>query len=122
MNKTKVTVVFDHLKSTISASELILLPPEESTKKLISKKIISIDRTSSRELDLRGQFAYEAIAELEDFINRALLNNFHEIKIIHGKGKLRTEILKQLQGFKAISKFESALVEHGGEGVTYVYF
>lgn len=122
MNKTKVTVIFGNIKSTISASELILLPPDDNVKKTTSKKIISIDRTSSRELDVRGKYPYEAIAELEDFINRALLNNFHEIKIIHGKGNLRKEILKQLQGFKAISKYESALAEHGGEGVTYVYF
>jgi DNA mismatch repair protein MutS2 len=122
MNKTKVTVIFGNIKSTISASELILLPPDDNVKKTTSKKIISIDRTSSRELDVRGKYPYEAITELEDFINRALLNNFHEIKIVHGKGNLRKEILKQLQGFKAISKYESALAEHGGEGVTYVFF
>lgn len=122
MNKNKVTVIFDNMKSTISATELILLPPEETSKKSSTKKIIALDRSSSRELDVRGKFAYEAIAELDDFINRALLNNFHEIKIIHGKGKLRTDILKQLRQYKSITKYQSALPEHGGEGVTYVYF
>jgi len=122
INKNKVTVVFDNLKSTISVSELILLPPEESTKKMGTKKIISLDRMSSRELDVRGLFAYEAMAELDDFINRALLNNFHEIKIIHGKGKLRTDIINQLRQYKSVSKYQSALAEHGGDGATYVYF
>ena len=122
MNKDRVTVIFDHLKSTISASELIWLPPDEDKKKTPTKKIITLDKNSSRELDIRGQFVYESIADLDDFINRALLNNYHEIKIIHGKGKLRTEIIKHLQTFKSISKYNSALPEHGGEGVTYVHF
>jgi DNA mismatch repair protein MutS2 len=122
MNKDKVTVIFDNMKSTISASELILLPPEENKKKAVSKRLIAIDRSSSRELDIRGKFAYEGIAELDDFINRALLNNFHEIKIIHGKGKLRTEIINQLRQYKSVTKYEAALPENGGEGVTYVYF
>jgi DNA mismatch repair protein MutS2 len=122
MNKDRVTVVFDHLKSTISTSELLWLPPEDDKKKTPTKKIITLDKNSSRELDIRGQFVYEAIADLDDFINRALLNNYPEIKIIHGKGKLRTEIIKHLQTFKSISKCSPALPEHGGEGVTYVHF
>ncbi|MFN5847334.1 MAG: endonuclease MutS2, partial [Chitinophagales bacterium] len=122
MNKDKVTVIFDNMKSTISASELILLPPEENKKKAVTKRLIAIDRSSSRELDIRGKFTYEGIAELDDFINRALLNNFHEIKIIHGKGKLRTEIINQLRQYKSVTKYEAALPENGGEGVTYVYF
>lgn len=122
MNKDRVTVIFDHLKSTISASELIWLPPDEDKKKTTTKKIITIDKNGSRELDIRGQFVYEAIEDLDDFINRALLNNYHEIKIIHGKGKLRAEIIKHLQTFKSITKCNSALPEHGGEGVTYVHF
>ena len=94
----------------------------KKTIDLQDKKIITLDKNSSRELDIRGQFVYEAIADLDDFINRALLNNYHEIKIIHGKGKLRAEIIKHLQTFKSITKCNSALPEHGGEGVTYVHF
>lgn len=122
MNRNKVTVIFDNIKSTISASELILLPPDDGAKKSTSKKIVTLDRGSSRELDVRGKYPYEAIAEIEDFINKALLNNYHEIKIIHGKGKLRTEIWKQLKTYKSISNYQAALPEHGGEGVTWVSF
>lgn len=122
LSKKKATVIFDNIKSTISIEELILLPPEEDKKTNTTKKIISLDRNTPRELDLRGKYVYEAIPELEDFINKALLNNLHQIKIIHGKGKLKSEILKTIQQFKSITSYSHALPEQGGDGVTYISF
>jgi DNA mismatch repair protein MutS2 len=71
---------------------------------------------------LRGKFIYEAIPELENFINQALINNFHEVKIIHGVGKLRQEILKTLKSIRAISKVNTGTAETGGEGASAVVF
>lgn len=122
IQKKKAIVLFDHLKSTIALNELILVKEDDNHRRLTPKKIITIDKTSSRELDLRGKYVYEAIPEIENFINTALLNNFPEIKIIHGKGKLKSEIHKTLQGFRSIDHFSHPLPEHGGDGVTLIYF
>ncbi len=121
IQKNKAIVIFDHIKSTLALADLIPVSEVEK-KRVITKKMFTSESIPQRELDLRGKFVYEAIPELEDFINKALMNNFYEIKIIHGKGKLKTEIQKSLKGFKSISKIAHAQPEHGGDGVSYVYF
>lgn len=121
IQKNKAIVIFDNIKSTLSLTDLIPIAAEEK-KKQTAQKLISLGQVQLRELDVRGKYVYEALPELEDFINKALLHNFHEIKIIHGKGKLKSEIHKSLQTYRAISKISHGLPEHGGDGVTYVYF
>ena len=119
--KNKAVVIFDNIKSTLSTKDLIPIEKEEK-KKMVTKRILASDKVILRELDLRGKFVYEALPELEDFINKALMNNFHEVKIIHGKGKLKNEITKALQSYRSISKTTHGLPEHGGDGVTNVFF
>lgn len=121
IQKNKAVVIFDNIKSTLSLKDLIPVEKEEK-KKLATKRILASDSIHLRELDLRGKFVYEALPELEDFINKSLMSNFHEVKIIHGKGKLKSEILKVLQKHRSVSKVSHALPEHGGDGVTNVFF
>lgn len=122
LSKTKATVIFDNIKSTINNSDLIVLPPDDDKKKVMTRKIFHSEKVLIRELDLRGKYVYEAIPEVEDFINKALMHSFHEIKIIHGVGKLRNEILKSLKQFRSISRVVTGNPDSGGEGATYVYF
>lgn len=122
ISKKKITVIFDNLKSTINASELIVVPPEEDKKKLNTRKIFTSEKIVIKELDLRGKYVYEAMPEVEDFINKALMHNFHEIKIIHGVGKLKNEVLKSLKLYKSIDRVVTGLPDGGGEGASFVYF
>jgi DNA mismatch repair protein MutS2 len=122
LSKHKVTVIFDNIKSTISSTDLIVLPPDLDKKNTNTRKIFHSEKVLIRELDLRGKYVYEAIPEVEDFINKALMNNFHEIKIIHGVGKLRTEVLRLLKTFKSIDRVSTGSPDSGGEGASFVYF
>jgi dsDNA-specific endonuclease/ATPase MutS2 len=67
-------------------------------------------------------FVAEAIPELEKYINDNLVQNKFQSKIIHGRGNLKREVLKTINSIKSISKIAHAEPEHGGDGVTYIYF
>jgi DNA mismatch repair protein MutS2 len=76
----------------------------------------------SMELDVRGQTAEEAVAEVDKYLDDACLAGLSRVRIIHGKG---TGVLKQ-----AVRKFlrehphvDAALpggLSEGGDGVTVV--
>jgi DNA mismatch repair protein MutS2 len=73
-------------------------------------------------LDLRGQRADVATAELEKFLDRALLDNFTSLEIIHGRGTgaLRKEVHEFLRRFPAVASYALAPEDRGGDGVTLV--
>lgn len=78
----------------------------------------------SVELDLRGQTAEDAIANLIDHIDKAYLAGAPYSRIIHGKGtgKLRQEVRKYLQTNEFVASFEEGHPNEGGEGVTVVKY
>ena len=64
--------------------------------------------------------ADEAIMELETYLDRAMLNGYHEVYIIHGKGTmiLRKRIHEFLRTCKYIIEFKDANQNEGGIGCT----
>jgi len=75
-------------------------------------------------IDLRGKRADEAMSMLQKYIDEAILLNMNEVSILHGKGYgiLRDIIREYLQSIDEIQKFTDAPIEHGGSGITRVYF
>lgn len=92
-----------------------------------TKIMTSVSHTSSATpqgltLDLRGMRVDVAIRELEQFLDRTLLNGFETIEIVHGRGTgmLRKEIHKYLKTFPAVQSFSLAPEDRGGDGLTQV--
>lgn len=73
-------------------------------------------------LDLRGQRAEEASANLQKYIDEAILLRIKEVKILHGKGNgvLREIIREQLRGNSEVKRFSDEKLELGGHGITVV--
>jgi DNA mismatch repair protein MutS2 len=73
-------------------------------------------------LDLRGQRADEAVAELGRYLDQALLKGFERVEIIHGRGSgaLRREVHSYLKNFPAAASFVLAGEDEGGDGKTIV--
>jgi DNA mismatch repair protein MutS2 len=76
------------------------------------------------ELDLRGQMAEEALRELDQYLDRAVLAGFKQVSIIHGKGTgaLRTSVQKFLRKHRLVKMYRLGAYGEGGSGVTVVSF
>lgn len=79
------------------------------------------DGTSLR-LDMRGLRADVALAELERFMDKALLAGFREVEVVHGRGTgaLRRQVHEFLRAFPAVENFSLAPEDQGGDGMTVV--
>lgn len=75
-------------------------------------------------LDLRGKRAEEALNELQQYIDEAILLEIFEVRILHGKGDgiLRELVRKYLGGIKEVKNYRDEVLELGGHGITVVSF
>ena len=75
-------------------------------------------------LDLRGHRYEEAMAEVDRYIDSALLAGYPSVTIIHGKGTgaLRQGVTNYLKGNKRIKSFGFSPANAGGDGSTIVRF
>ena len=78
------------------------------------------EREPSSQLKLIGQRVDEALAQLEPFIDAALLAQLSRVEIIHGAGEviLRRAVRDFLAGQRAVSAFYAAPADQGGENIT----
>ncbi|MDR3258251.1 MAG: endonuclease MutS2 [Fusobacteriaceae bacterium] len=93
---------------------------EEKKKKYTPVAVI---KTRVRnEIDIRGKMVDEAIFELENYLDRAVMNSYTEVYIIHGKGTgaLREGILKYLKDCRYVKDFRIGGHGEGGLGCTVV--
>jgi DNA mismatch repair protein MutS2 len=77
---------------------------------------------TSWELDLRGQRAADALAELDRFLDQAYTSNHKKLYIIHGKGTgaLRASVADYLKDSPYVRDFRGGTLPEGGAGVTVV--
>ena len=80
------------------------------------------DRKSSMELNLLGYTVEEALAEVDRFLDHAMLSNQKTVYIIHGNGTgaLRNAIQKHLRTHRGVKSFRLGRYGEGESGVTVV--
>ena len=121
MPDNRIQVQTGILKLVVSTDDIVKIQKKKTNK---FKNFASLKRTSQvrGEIDLRGMNADEAIAELETYMDRAMLTGYHEIYIIHGKGTmvLRKKIHEYLRTSKYVAEFKDANQNEGGIGCTVV--
>ena len=119
MPNNRIQVQTGILKLVVSTDDIVKIQKKKTNK---FKNFASLKRTSQLrgEIDLRGMNADEAIAELETYMDRAMLTGYHEIYIIHGKGTmvLRKKIHEYLRTSKYVTEFKDANQNEGGIGCT----
>lgn len=76
----------------------------------------------SPKIDLRGKRKDEAMNELEQYIDKAIVINFHKLSILHGKGDgiLRKFIRQYLDKHPQVESYENEHADLGGDGITNV--
>ena len=96
----------------------------EKTKKKKEKPTKMVTRqnrqTIKTELDLRGYRYEEAVGALDLYIDQAVLSNYEQVYIIHGKGTgaLQKAVQNHLKKHKSVKSFRGGMPSEGGFGVT----
>lgn len=106
------------LKDLIPSSK----PLETKSERSVNTSQVSGYGSFDSKLDLRGYRADEAMMFLEEFLEKALINNAHELRIIHGvgNGTLKKKVHAKFKEYKDIKRYWHPEEQLGGEGVTYV--
>ncbi|MBN1542668.1 endonuclease MutS2 [candidate division KSB1 bacterium] len=110
-------------KIMVPLNELVRLSGSKSRRRgMVKLNLSESGETGSDQVDLRGMTSSEATAQVDKFIDSALLVGFHEIRIIHGKGtgKLRKDISRFLQEHPRVVEYRLGYWNEGDSGVTVV--
>ncbi len=117
--KETVQVQAGILKLEVSMDDIKVV--KEKAKK--EYNTFSHTKTSVRnEIDLRGKMVDEAVYELETYLDRAVMNSYTEVYVIHGKGTgaLREGILNYLKRCRYVKEYRIGGHGEGGLGCTVV--
>lgn len=109
-------VEFDSVKFRVSLASL-----KHSNAKPKPRRVdTEVRLTAGTQIDVRGQYADQAILEVEQAIAEALMGSVYELTIIHGKGTgaLRTAIQRELARHPGVTSFRDGSITEGGSGVT----
>ena len=92
--------------------------------KSINNQLSDEYRQADTKIDIREYTKSDALGLLQDFMDKALVSNAYEVKIIHGigTGVMKNEVKKLLRQYKDIKEIWHPHPDQGGEGVTMVRF
>ena len=94
-------------------------PAQQSS---VRAKTGAMTRMVSMECDVRGQSLEEALQNVDQYLDEAVLAGMGEVSIIHGKGTgvLRTGIQQHLRRHPHVKSFRLGVFGEGESGVTVV--
>ena len=109
-------------KAHISQLRLIKQPDPPKKKTTIHAQTGAMSRTVRMECDVRGKTLDEAILEVDQYLDQAMLAGMGEVSIIHGKGTgvLRSGIQQELRHHPHVKSFRLGVYGEGEDGVTIV--
>ena len=127
-SKGNVTVQMGILRSQVNISDLEIIeePVPYTTKKFsrTSKSSMKMGKSLSvsPEINLLGKTVDEAVAELDKYLDDALLSHLNTVRVVHGKGTgaLRKGIHEYLRRQKHVKSYRLAEFGEGDAGVTIV--
>ena len=121
-NPPEVLVQAGILQTRISLSNLRLIKekPQQPAFRTVTKQMSGNARSSSSEVDVRGETADEALMDVDQFIDAALLTGVGQVTIIHGKGTgvLRKAVQEHLKRHPSIKSYRLGTFGEGESGVT----
>lgn len=101
------------LKKNLRATQ----PVRENDPGLVQRNI-----SFKPEIDIRGMRGEEAISQVRDLLDNALMVQHRHLRILHGKGNgiLRILVRQYLDTVDVVKSFRDEHVEFGGSGITVV--
>ncbi len=112
------------MKMHCKLSDLLLIDGQKKVEKAEKVKVVKRipQNQPALEINLLGLTVEEALYEVDNFIDRAVLDNLEEIKVIHGvgTGKLKNAIARHLVRHKNVESFRAGRYGEGESGVTVI--
>ena len=133
VNGKNALVAFGHLMTNVKVSRL-----EKVSNKQVKQALRNLNQPSlgatladkvrkkklvfKPDIDVRGQRADEAIHNVTNHIDDAVMCEVETIKILHGKGNgiLRQMLREMLNTMPHVKSFRDEHIQHGGSGITIV--
>ncbi len=124
-NKGEALVLVGTMNMHIAFSDLMIIGEKPKNK----PKAVTVRRASPSasdrpmlEINLIGMNVEEALYELDNFIDQAVMSNLEEIKVVHGVGKgiLKNAIAAHLRRHKNVLSFRLGKYGEGETGVTII--
>ncbi len=112
------------LKMKLPEEDLEYIKPEKVKDTVNVSSVRNRSQAVKLELDLRGERYEDAMHRTEKYLDDALLSNYHQVSIIHGKGTgaLREGIQQLLKRHPRVKGYHFGNANEGGYGVTVVEF
>ena len=128
----RAQVAFGQMLTTVNVSLLSVVSNNEyreatrpSTARTVYSSEISERKLNFRDhIDVRGMRAAEALDEVRDFIDDAIMVGIGSVTILHGKGTgaLKEEIRRYLRSVREVATATDEHADRGGAGITIVTF
>ncbi len=127
-SRGNVTVQMGILRSQVHISDLEIIEevnsyaPKNMRRTGSGKIKMSKSLSVSPEINLLGKTVDEAVAELDKYLDDALLSHLNTVRVVHGKGTgaLRKGIHEYLRRQKHVKNYHLAEFGEGDAGVTIV--
>lgn len=123
-NKGEAQVLCGSMRMRCKLSELQIVNSAKPKKRRDSVRVVKdvMPTKPVLEINLLGMTVEEALYEVDNFIDKAVMDNLEEIKVIHGvgTGKLRAAIAAHLRGHKNVASFRLGKYGEGETGVTVI--
>ena len=125
IKKNKATLQMGSIttKTYISKLDHVGRQTEKVVKKHIGVKSYMDKQFSFKaEKDVRGMRTYDALQEIDSWIDSAIILGINSLRVLHGKGNgiLKNEIRRHLKTNSAIKSIRYERVELGGEGISII--
>jgi DNA mismatch repair protein MutS2 len=131
LNEKNAIVAFGQLRTSVSRDKLEKITNNEAKKlkKAYNQTLPNINKGLSEkrlnfktEIDVRGMRGEEAIQTIMAFLDDAIMLDFKQLRILHGKGNgiLKEMIRNYLKSEPVVKSAHDEHVQFGGAGITVV--
>lgn len=112
------------IRMKLPTADLEKVKPEKPSEPKRRVTVVKGATGPSTKLDLRGQRYEEAMTNLDQYIDAALLAGYAQVTIVHGlgTGAIRNGVTQYLKRNRQVKKFGFAPQNAGGSGATIVQF
>ncbi|MEN8732584.1 MAG: Smr/MutS family protein [Bacteroidia bacterium] len=110
-------------KTDVKNLEIVGNKTAKKIKKYISNSSYADKQSSFKtEKDIRGMRTYDALQEIDTWIDNAIILGVSTLRVLHGKGSgiLKAELRRHLKPHLAVKRIQYERVDLGGEGISII--